>query len=163
MTDRTDVARGRDIIARWCTLAEQRLDHLTELLETGRWRRYHSEPAFLENLQEAKTAVETWRGLLMREASRDNSAIDLSWLGRNRSRLPPAVYSRQPTPRLQPSEPPAKPLHAVSIVADAEPVVVDEVPSVPELAEAEVAEPVAALSLGMTAIQDRYPLLRNTL
>ena len=76
------MARGRDIVARWCALAEQRLEYLTELFETGRWRRFHSELAFLENIQEAKTAVETWRGLATREASRQNSAVDISWHGR---------------------------------------------------------------------------------
>ena len=79
------MARGRDIVARWCNLAEQRLEYLTELFETGRWRRYHSEREFLENIQEAKAAVETWRDLLSREASLDNTAIDLSWLGRRRT------------------------------------------------------------------------------
>jgi uncharacterized repeat protein (TIGR03809 family) len=63
------VARGRDIVARWCALAEQRLEHLTELFETGRWRRYHSELAFLENIQEAKAAVEIWRDLSLRSGS----------------------------------------------------------------------------------------------
>src|SRR5206468_2539669 len=58
-----DVAIGRDIAARWCTLAEQRLVHLSEMFETGRWRRYHSEIAFLENIQEAKRAVQTWRAI----------------------------------------------------------------------------------------------------
>jgi len=57
------VAIGRDIAARWCALAEQRLVHLSEMFETGRWRRYHSEIAFLENIQEAKLAVQTWRAL----------------------------------------------------------------------------------------------------
>ena len=80
MTHRTDLARGRDVVARWCVLAEQRLEYLTELFETGRWRRYHSEVSFLENIQEAKTAVETWRRLATREASLDNSPIDISWL-----------------------------------------------------------------------------------
>jgi uncharacterized repeat protein (TIGR03809 family) len=68
MTDRTDVARGRDIVARWCGLAEQRLDYLTELFESGRWRRYYSERAFLENIQEAKAAVALWRDLSKGEA-----------------------------------------------------------------------------------------------
>jgi uncharacterized repeat protein (TIGR03809 family) len=81
MTHRTDVARGRDVVGRWCALAEQRLEYLTELFETGRWRRFHSELAFLENIQEAKTAVEIWRDLSMREANCDNSAVDISWLG----------------------------------------------------------------------------------
>jgi uncharacterized repeat protein (TIGR03809 family) len=57
------VAVGRDVAARWCALAEQRLEHLSEMFETGRWRRYHSEIAFLENIQEAKRAVQTWRAL----------------------------------------------------------------------------------------------------
>src|SRR5262249_32248553 len=39
MTIRTDVARGRDLLARWCALAEDRLDYLTEMFESGRWRR----------------------------------------------------------------------------------------------------------------------------
>ena len=85
MAHPADVARGRDIVARWCNLAEQRLEHLTELFETGRWRRYHTELEFLENIQEAKAAVETWRDLLSREASLENTAIDMSWLGRRRN------------------------------------------------------------------------------
>ncbi|MCC8966792.1 TIGR03809 family protein, partial [Bradyrhizobium sp. Pear76] len=89
MTHRTDVARGQEIVARWCSLAEQRLEHLNELFETGRWRRYHSEQAFLENVREARAAVDIWRELLTREASLDNSPIDLSWLGRGTSKLPP--------------------------------------------------------------------------
>src|SRR6266849_4196699 len=102
MTYRTDVARGRDVVARWCALAEQRLEYLTELFETGRWRRYHSERAFLENIQEAKAAVEIWRNLEMREASLDNTSIDLAWLGRERSNLPRSAYVPAPVQRLQP-------------------------------------------------------------
>ncbi|WFU22588.1 TIGR03809 family protein [Bradyrhizobium sp. CB1717] len=56
-------ACSREVAARWCTLAEQRLEHLSETFETGRWRRYHSELAFLENIQEAKRAVQTWRAI----------------------------------------------------------------------------------------------------
>jgi uncharacterized repeat protein (TIGR03809 family) len=63
MTDHFDVALRRDLLARWCALAEQRLSHLTELFESGRWRRYYSERGFLENIREAKKAVETWRTL----------------------------------------------------------------------------------------------------
>jgi uncharacterized repeat protein (TIGR03809 family) len=85
MAHPADAARGRNIVARWCNLAERRLEHLTELFESGRWRRYHSEREFLENIQEAKVAVETWRDLLSREAAPDNTAIDLTWLGRRRT------------------------------------------------------------------------------
>src|SRR5258708_13986563 len=104
MTLRSDVARGREVVARWCLLAEQRLDYLTELFEPGRWRRFHSEVAFLENIQEAKSAVETWRDLAMREASRDNSAVDISWLGRSRASLPRGEELRGQVHRLQTTE-----------------------------------------------------------
>src|SRR2546430_17346577 len=101
-----DVARGRNIVARWCNLAEQRLEHLTELFESGRWRRYHTELEFLENIQEAKATVETWRDLLSREASLENTAIDLTWLGRRRTTpLPRDTGYRQPVVHLKP--PPA--------------------------------------------------------
>ena len=63
MTYRTNEAPRREVIARWCTLAEQRLNYLTEMFESGRWRRFYTEVAFLENIKEAKFAVETWRGL----------------------------------------------------------------------------------------------------
>src|SRR5580765_5361115 len=107
MTHRADVARGRDIVTRWCNLAERRLEYLTGLFETGRWRRYYSERVFLENIQEAKAAVETWRDLLTREASLENSAIDLSWLGRARSTLPLGARFSE---RLQPNQPPPVPV-----------------------------------------------------
>lgn len=67
MTQRSDAGRApehaQDIINRWCVLAEQRLDYLIELYESGTWRRYHFENAFMENLREAKTVVEVWRML----------------------------------------------------------------------------------------------------
>src|SRR6266446_9362148 len=102
MTHQIDVARGRDTVARWCALAQQRLEYLTELFETGRWRRFHSELAFLENIQEAKTAVETWRDLATREALRDNSAVDISWLGRSRVTLPRGETLRDQVHRFVP-------------------------------------------------------------
>src|SRR4051812_34988968 len=103
MAQRADAARGQEILDRWCALAEQRLEHLTELFETGRWRRYHSELSFLENIQEAKSAVETWRKLATREASLDNAAVDISWLNSPKP-LPPrrnplSGYYMPPPPR----------------------------------------------------------------
>ena len=94
MASQLDVAKGREIVARWHHLAEQRLNYLTELFDSGRWRRFHSEEAFLENVREAKVAVEAWRDLLSREASRDNRPIDLSWLGRSRTAPPQNKFRR---------------------------------------------------------------------
>jgi uncharacterized repeat protein (TIGR03809 family) len=67
MTHQLDVARNRALSARWCALAEKRLEHLTELFESGRWRRYYNEYSFLENIQEAKFAVKNWRALSVGE------------------------------------------------------------------------------------------------
>jgi uncharacterized repeat protein (TIGR03809 family) len=160
MTNRTDVARGRETIARWCLLAEQRLDYLTELFETGRWRRFHSEVAFLDNIQEAKAAVETWRLLLSREALPDNSAVDNSWL-QARKPLPPRRASilrddlRPPLPRsLQILVEPAAP----------EPQVVAQAALPEQVKLAPAADGVARQQVpDLAAIQQRYPLLHNAL
>jgi uncharacterized repeat protein (TIGR03809 family) len=50
-------------VSRWRKLAEQRLEHLTELFVSGRWRRYFDEPDFLEIVRQAKDAVAAWRHL----------------------------------------------------------------------------------------------------
>jgi uncharacterized repeat protein (TIGR03809 family) len=127
MAERTDVARGRDIVARWSTLAEQRLDYLTELYETGRWRRYHDEDDFLENIREAKSAVETWRGMLSAEATADNRPMDFSWIGRSSAALLPKV-----------NVPPGKREVPVETIASV-------VPVAPQLAELPVAPSVSVV------------------
>jgi uncharacterized repeat protein (TIGR03809 family) len=160
MTHRLDVTRGGDVLARWCALAEARLEYLTELFETGRWRRYHSELAFLENIQEAKAAFEIWRDLSSREASRDNSAIDISWLGQGstatlpREGLRDQMHRPQPRPMEIASQPPPS---DVLTAAEAEHVFSDDAPSAPALDR--VPEPMLAIA----AIEQRYPLLRNAL
>ncbi len=177
MAHPADVARGRNIVARWCNLAEQRLEHLTELFETGRWRRYHTELEFLENIQEAKAAVETWRDLLSREASLENTAIDLAWLGRRRTTpllltpLPRDEGFRQPVVQLHPAPlaaarppmatAPRREISADVLVAlESQLAVMDGAPSVPD-APALDETPLPPLSFD--AMKERYPLLRNAM
>jgi uncharacterized repeat protein (TIGR03809 family) len=161
MTYRQDVAHGRDVVARWCNLAEQRLEYLTELFETGRWRRFHSERAFLENIQEAKAAVETWRDLLNREASREDFARDFFSPGRARAPLPREVQPRRIglfslQPASFPDEAP-RPVVMTAPTIDAPEPVAAAIPE-PALDSASV------LTLDIiAAVQQRYPLLRNTL
>jgi uncharacterized repeat protein (TIGR03809 family) len=163
MTHRVDVARGRDIVARWCALAEQRLEYLTELFETGRWRRFHSEVAFLENIREAKSAVEIWRDLLSREASLDNSAIDMSWLGRTGAATPRGKTIHHQARRLSPvPAPEPSPRQSVGMPPEIVRVATDEAPSVPAL-ETPALSGVAELLPTIDAIERRYPLLRNAL
>jgi uncharacterized repeat protein (TIGR03809 family) len=165
MTHRLDVARGRDVVARWCDLAEQRLEYLTELFETGRWRRFHSELAFLENIQEAKAAVEIWRDLSTREASADNSAVDISWLGHARAAhargaaLRDQVSWRRPQSAQIAAEPPPSHVPAASSPAH---VFSGDAPSAPD-ADAPGLDIAAGLTLDLTVMQQRYPLLRNAL
>jgi len=159
MTDRLDVARGCDIVARWCALAEQRLEYLTELFETGRWRRFHSESAFLDNIQEAKAAVQTWRELLSREASHDNTAIDISWLGRANA-APRGVRWRDPVRLPQPvtAKIAAEPPPEISIAPPTGGVAAAQAPSAQRIDDEVLAPPP-----GIAAIAERYPLLRNAL
>jgi len=173
MAHPADVARGRNIVARWCNLAERRLEYLTELFETGRWRRFHTELEFLENIQEAKTAVATWRDLLSREAALDNTAIDMTWLGRRRTTplpltpLPRDQGLRQPIVQLQPkpapvvvAPPPRDVPPDVLVALESQLMVANEAASAPDgLALDEMQFP----ALDLDAMKDRYPLLRNAL
>jgi uncharacterized repeat protein (TIGR03809 family) len=58
-----DSKLGRSIVVRWRMLAEQRLEHLIELHQTGRWRRYHTEAAFHDMVREARAALKVWEEL----------------------------------------------------------------------------------------------------
>ena len=161
-----DLARGRDIVSRWCHLAEQRLDYLTELFETGRWRRYHGERAFLENIQEAKAAVELWRSLETREASLDNTAIDLSWLGRCQSTQQHGELLRErisiaPRPAPVADEPPPRDIPADVLMA-LESVLADSADA-PSVSDAPALDDLPLPPLDLDVMQERYPLLRNAL
>jgi len=163
MTYRLDVARGRDIVARWCTLAEQRLLYLTELFDTGRWRRFHSEIAFLENIQEAKAAVEIWRELLRRETTPGIAAVDISWPDRTGATLLRGEALRDRIARPQPAGVAEEPARAdVSIAPRGDLVYSDGAPFAPN-AKAPVRDSVMELRLDIASIEQRYPLLRNAL
>ena len=49
------------ILTRWRLLAERRLNYLTDLSKSGRWRRYYTEASLAENISEAEKAVSVWR------------------------------------------------------------------------------------------------------
>ena len=156
MTLRTDVAPSRDLLSRWCSLAETRLEYLTEMFESGRWRRYYSEIAFLENIREAKVAVETWRGLSTPGATLGPSPIEISWSGPARAarmrKVEPfgaavAIESR--------TELPGKDNAQLSSSDDAPP---DATVDMAALEQA-LDNPAA---LDLSTIEQRYPLLRNT-
>ncbi len=170
MTHRTHEAPRREVIARWCTLAEQRLEYLTEMFESGRWRRFYTEAAFLENIKEAKFAVETWRSLLNPQRLRPvtpelvqgMAAVELAL---SESAVPVASQTTAPDP--VPIVPQAVELasedeHAVE-QADLSPI--EEATSGPviDMLALEQALDIPEAAFDVTAIEQRYPLLRNAL
>ncbi|HLZ05537.1 MAG TPA: TIGR03809 family protein [Bradyrhizobium sp.] len=149
MTDRNNATS--DVLGRWRMLAEQRLEHLTELFESGRWRRYYGEVAFLENIREAKVAVETWRGLSAPRAAAE-----------------PVIKVRRPEPARELRPPIAGPSSAVAprpIVPPPAAVAAEEASASPviDMLALERALGTAEQVLDLSAIEQRYPLLRNTL
>jgi uncharacterized repeat protein (TIGR03809 family) len=164
MTYRSDVTRGRNVVARWCALAERRLEYLTELFETGRWRRFHSEVAFLENIREAKSAVETWRNLLAREASLDNPAVDRSWVDRSSAATRPRAQTVHDQPRRLSPAPIPQPSPQPIVMLSAK---TGRVSSHEALSVAAIEMPalggIAEVLPDIDAIERRYPLLRNAL
>ena len=162
MTHRLDVARGRDIVARWCALAEQRLEYLTELFETGRWRRFHSEIAFLENIQEAKAAVEIWRELLRRETSPGVAPVEISWPDCTRA-TPLAVEQlgeRIGAPQPPPFEEPAR---AEIVIAPRVDIAFPDEAPFARNSGVPVPDRVLGLRMDIASMEQRYPLLRNAL
>jgi hypothetical protein len=141
MTHRFDVAHDPAVVARWCTLAEQRLEYLTELFQNGRWRRYYSHTAFLENIKEAKAMVAHWRALST-----------------------PGYVPEQRTPILIADLKPASVPEVVEAAPDEIHVdVASEAVPVDEAASASVPAPEVVDRMPSTSdhINDRYSLLRN--
>jgi uncharacterized repeat protein (TIGR03809 family) len=139
MTHRFDVAHDPAVVARWCTLAEQRLDYLTELFQNGRWRRYYSHTAFLENIKEAKAMVAHWRTLST-----------------------PGYVPEQRTPILIPDLKPVPVTDVVEAAPDEIHVdVASQAAPVDEAAAAPAPEVVDTLPSTSDHINDRYSLLRN--
>lgn len=156
MASQLDVAKGREIVARWCSLAKQRLDYLTELYDSGRWRRFYGEQAFLENIREAKTAVEAWRDLLTCEATPDNRPVDLSWLGRSRTAPPPNELPRGLIHLPRTAE--------ISVAPQEIPLAGEDENAVSEAPSSEpLSEDALAAVLDLATIAARYPMLRNSL
>jgi len=69
MTTPFDASQYQRALERWRALAERRLEHMTLLYETGRWRRYFSEDEFVGIIRETRAAVEAWRRLAPEQAT----------------------------------------------------------------------------------------------
>jgi uncharacterized repeat protein (TIGR03809 family) len=175
MTHQLDVAYNRQLSVRWCMLAERRLNHLTELFESGRWARYYSERSLLENIREAKNAVNIWRALSRGERLGQQVEIEVSIVESE------AMQNRPKTSVADLPEVPAQPIELVPSIdlAVLEPDIFAEeeiVVAEPEFAAPHIDMLVLEKALSseidrarsrppatLEVIENRYPALRHTL
>ena len=61
---RPEIKRAGELMERCRNLAEQRLAHMVELYQSGRWQRYYSESEFLRLTRELVAAIEAWKQLV---------------------------------------------------------------------------------------------------
>ncbi|MDA9451901.1 putative repeat protein (TIGR03809 family) [Bradyrhizobium ottawaense] len=156
------VVAGRDVAARWCALAEQRLQHLSEMFETGRWRRYHSEIAFLENIQEAKRAVQTWRALATGADVAEAAASVTPAFGWSPATMPRVFPREQQAQIVQPKTLHPKAVHiapetAVPVRLDPKPDVLAEITEAPI---APLAAPAASAAMASFIAPAEMPPLK---
>jgi uncharacterized repeat protein (TIGR03809 family) len=64
MAPATPLWKSDEVSLRWRSLAERRRAHFVELYNSGRWRRYYSEEAFLTQMREAVRGAEAWARLV---------------------------------------------------------------------------------------------------
>ena len=182
----SDISRGRQILLRFLALAEERLAYLTELYETGRWQRYFTQAELIENVRDAKKAVDAWTLLVSTEALPNNRPVDLGWLNHGRplplrQHLLPDVQHRQLSARFTAPLPEpqfaAVALDPLPLVAEA--MRIDQLPTTVPARIAALPSPTVATtapksaaeppkpaswqnSLDFALMRDRYPLLRKT-
>ena len=102
--------------------------------------------------------------MLTREASLDNSPIDLSWLGRGKSKLPPPDLSPMPQRRAEAATLAQAAMTAVAAALETAAEVLEQPPVVADAPSLEMPPPVMPPPvLDLDTIQRRYPLLRNAL
>jgi uncharacterized repeat protein (TIGR03809 family) len=95
-------AAGRSVAARWCILAQQRLDHLHELDASGRWKLYHTESDFLAMLQEAHNVLKVWQQLAPPDALIEAATTQCSGDGAIAESPAPAEFQPRLLDRIEP-------------------------------------------------------------
>lgn len=156
---------GRPLAQRWCALAESRLDYLTELFESGRWRRFHSEAEFLDNIQEAKEAVERWRLMVEGETAAVRRVLSSEGVIHRAPRAPeprPAAVAAPAIASVAPLQPDIEPVaEAASPVLIPIETLLRQAP--PRQAAVTPADLDWQKALDPLVMSARYPMLRTAL
>jgi uncharacterized repeat protein (TIGR03809 family) len=113
------------------------------MFETGRWRRYHSEIAFLENIQEAKRAVQAWRALATGADVAAAAASVSPAFGWSPAAMPRMLPREQQAQTMQPKAVHIAPETAVPVRLDPRPDVLAEITEAPLAPAAPLAAPAA--------------------
>jgi hypothetical protein len=69
----TPLWRPDEVSLRWRSLAERRRSYFVELYNSGRWKQYYTEDAFLAQMHEVVRSAEEWDKLVGQNAARSNS------------------------------------------------------------------------------------------
>jgi hypothetical protein len=64
MSDSLPICMPAEIARKWHELSERRREHLVELYDSGRWKRYYSEGEFVVCMRETVGLSEAWARLV---------------------------------------------------------------------------------------------------
>lgn len=65
--------KSDEVSLRWRSLAERRRSYFVELYQSGRWKQYYTEDAFLAQMREVVRGAEEWDKLVGANAARANA------------------------------------------------------------------------------------------
>jgi uncharacterized repeat protein (TIGR03809 family) len=69
----TPLWKSDEVSLRWRSLAQRRRSHFVELYNSGRWKQYYTEDAFLAQMREVVRGAEEWDKLVGANAARANA------------------------------------------------------------------------------------------
>ncbi len=64
MTSNSYTQKNEEIARKWRALIQRRREHLTELYRNGRYKRYFTEQALLNQMRDAAKAAQEWDALI---------------------------------------------------------------------------------------------------
>ena len=66
--------KNEEIARKWCALVQRRREYLAELYRSGRYKKYFTEQALLNQMREAAAAAQQWEALMTASTPDDGPA-----------------------------------------------------------------------------------------